>query len=71
MEENKIKKKRTLSVSTRKTHNPPNYVQSGRKTSVVIEKKTTKRWVDKKFQPRNTNFNKAKTSSIFSQKNQQ
>ncbi len=43
MEENKIKKKRTLSVSTRKTHNPPNYVQSGRKTSVVIEKKTTKR----------------------------
>ena len=39
MEEKKKKKKLTLSVSSKKTHNFSNYGQSRGKTSVVIEKK--------------------------------
>jgi len=43
MEEKKIKKKKlTLSVSFNKPHNVPRYTQERGKTSVVIEKKSSK-----------------------------
>ena len=69
MEEKKIKKKKlTLSVSSKIPHNIANYAPNRGKTSVVIEKKSPKRWGDKKFQTRNENFNKPKTSQDLSQK---
>ena len=61
MEEKKKKKKKlTLSVSSKTTHNVANYAQRSGKTSVVIEKKSPRRWGEKKFQPRSNNFNKPK-----------
>ena len=61
MEEKKTKKKKlTLSVSSKTLHNVSNYKQSKGKTSVVIEKKSTRRWGEKKFQSQN---NKPKTSA--------
>ena len=65
MEEKKKKKKLTLSVSSKKTHNFSNYGQSRGKTSVVIEKKTSRRWGERKFQTKDT-FNKPKDTSNFS-----
>ena len=66
MKETKIKKKKlTLSVSSKKSHSTPYYAQSRGKTSVVIEKKPQRRWGEKKFQPRNNNFNKPKPSDNF------
>jgi len=66
MEEKKIKKKKlTLSVSSSKLHNVPHYTQSKGKTSVVIEKKASRRWGEKKFQPRDNNFNKPKPTGTF------
>jgi len=63
MEEKKIKKKKlTLSVSTNKPHSVPNYRQSRGKTSVVIEKKSPKKWGEKKFQHRDSNFSKPKST---------
>ena len=64
MEEKKKKKKKlTLSVSSKTTHNVTNYAQRSGKTSVVIEKKSPRRWGEKKFQPRSNNFNKPKSTS--------
>mgnify|MGYP001266663914 CR=1 FL=1 len=69
MEEKKKKKKLTLSISSSKAHNVSNYAQSSGKTSVVIEKKPQRRWGEKKFQPRDSNFNKHKsTDSLASKK---
>jgi len=66
MEEKKTKKKKlTLSVSSNKPHKVPNYTQSKGKTSVVIEKKAPRRWGEKKFQPRDNNFNKPKPTGTF------
>ena len=66
MENEKTKKKKlTLSVSSKKTHNAPHYVQRGRKTTVVIEKKRVNKWGEKKFQPRNNNLQKPKPSGNF------
>jgi len=66
MEEKKKKKKKlTLSVSSKTTHNVTNYAQRSGKTSVVIEKKSPRRWGEKKFQPRSNNFNKPKSTSGF------
>ena len=66
MEKKKIKKKKlTLSVSSKKPHNVPHYAQSAGKTSVVIEKKPSRRWGEKKFQPRTSNYNKTKVSGNF------
>ena len=59
------KKKLTVNISSKKTHKTPHYVQSRRKTSVLIEKKTVRKWGEKKFQPRDNNFNKPKTSGNF------
>ena len=64
MEEKKKKKKKlTLRVSSKTTHNVTNYAQRSGKTSVVIEKKSPRRWGEKKFQPRSNNFNKPKPKS--------
>jgi len=65
MENKKIKKKLTLSISGTKPHSTPNYAQSRGKTSVVIEKKTGRKWGEKKFQQRDSNFNKSKSTSNF------
>ena len=65
MEEKKKKKKLTLSISSKKTHNFSNYGQSRGKTSVVIEKKTSRRWGERKFQTKDTS-NKPKDTSNFS-----
>ena len=66
MEEKKItKKKLTLSVSSKTLHNVPNYVKSRQKTSVLIEKKAPRRWGEKKFQSRDNNFNKSKSTANF------
>ena len=65
MENNKIKKKLTLSISGKKTHIVSHYAQSRGKTSVVIEKKTARKWGEKKFQPHYDNFNKSKSTSNF------
>ena len=65
MENKKIKKKLTLSISGKKTHSVPHYVPSRGKTSVVIEKKTARKWGEKKFQQRDNNFNKPKSTSNF------
>ena len=64
-EEKKKKKKLTLSGFSKKTHNAPNYAQSRGKTSVVIEKKAPKRWGERKFQSRDSNFNKPKFTGDF------
>jgi len=72
MEEKKIKKKLTLSVSTKKSHNAPNYAKSKGKTSVVIEKKPSRRWGERKFQTRDSNLSRPKpiapASSFVSKK---
>ena len=66
MEEEKIKKKKlTLSVSSKTLHNVPNYVKSRQKISVLIEKKAPRRWGEKKFQSRDNNFNKSKSTANF------
>ena len=65
MEEKKKKKKLTLSISSGKTHNVSNYARSSGKTSVVIEKKPQRRWGEKKFQSRDNNFSKPKSTNNF------
>ena len=60
--EEKKKKKLTLSVSSKTLHNVPNYVKSRQKTSVLIEKKAPRRWGEKKFQSRDNNFSKPKST---------
>ena len=66
MEEKKIKKKKlTLSVSSAKTHSTSHYAQRGQKKSVVIEKRGTKRWGEKKPQTRDNNFNKPQQRDKF------
>jgi hypothetical protein len=70
MEKKKIKKKLTLSISGTKIRSAPHYAKSRGKTSVVIEKKTTRKWGDKRLQSRGDNFNKSKsTSNFFPKKN--
>ena len=67
MEKKKKKKKLTLTVSSKKPHSVPHYVQniqSKGKTSVVIEKKSPRRWSEKKFQPKDS-FSKSKPTSDF------
>jgi len=57
------KKKLTLTVSSKKTHvKVPHYAHSKGKTSVVIEKKPSRKWGGKKFQS-NDSFSKPKLSS--------
>ena len=65
MEEKKIKKKKlTLSVSLKKPYNVSSYQHDRQKKSVVIEKKTTKRWNERKFYSRDNDFNKSKKNRV-------
>jgi len=69
MEEKKTKKKKlTLSVSSNKPHNVPQYSQHGGKTSVVIEKKSSKRWGEKKFQPQNNKYRSRSNENFIPKK---
>jgi len=64
--EKKIKKKKlTLSVSSNKPHKATQYTNTRGKTSVIIEKKSPKRWSGRKFQPRDKDFNKQKSTDSF------
>ena len=63
--EEKKKKKLTLSVSSKTSHNVPNYVKSRKKTSVLIEKKAPRRWGGKKFQSRDNNISKRESTDSF------
>ena len=63
-EKEKKKKKLTLSIGSKKSHIVSHYAQSKGKTSVLIEKKPSRRWGEKKFQPRN-DFNKSKSTDNF------
>ena len=69
--EEKKKKKLTLSVSSKTPHNVPNYVKSKQKTSVLIEKKAPRKWGEKRFQSRDNNFNKFKSTGSFVPKKNQ
>ena len=63
MEKKETKKKKlTLSVSTKTHHNAPTYTPGKGKTSVVIEKKSSRRWGEKKFQSRDNNFSRPKST---------
>jgi translation initiation factor IF-2 len=70
MEEKKIKKKKklTLSVSLKKPYNVSSYRPDKQKTSVVIEKKSTKRWGDKKSHHRDSAHQPKQTSNFTSNK---
>ena len=46
-------------------HNISRYRQSSGKTSVVVEQKPSRRWNERKFQPRDKDFNKSKLASDF------
>ena len=69
MEEKKRKKKLTLSGFSKKTHNIENYAEkrSG-KTSVVIKKKPSRRWGEKKFHSTSTNFTKPRSTGYSAPK---
>ena len=71
MEEKKRKKKLTLTISSSKPYNVPHYKREKGKTSVVVEKKPPRRWGEKKFQPRDNNFNKFKSTNDFASKKPQ
>ena len=65
MEEKKIKKKKlTLSVSSKKTYEAPRYTHTRNKTSVVIEKKVSRRGNDRKFYSRDNNLTNTKSEYI-------
>ena len=69
MEEKKTKKKKlTLSVSSKQSHKITHYAPARHKTSVVIEKKISKRWGEKKFQSRDSYSNKPKSTDNFAPK---
>ena len=68
VEEKKKKKKLTLSGVSIKAPSATSYAQSRGKTSVVIEKQPQRRWGEKKFQPRGSNFNKPKPDTTVTPK---
>ena len=67
MEEKKKKKKLTLTSSSKKPHSSSYFSQIKGKTSVLIEKKSPRRFSEKKFQSKD-NFNKPKSTSGFGDK---
>jgi len=58
MVEKKIKKKLTLTISSKKTFSTPSYIPSSNKKSVVIEKKISRTRGARKFYGRNDKVNK-------------
>jgi len=65
---NKTKKKLTLSVSSNRTLNAPDFSKSKGKTSVVIEKKPPRRWGDRKNITQRNNLTKTPTNFTPSKK---
>ena len=66
MDEKEIKKKkRTLTITSGKPHNVPNYVQSSHKKSFVVEKKISRKKTDKRFQHRTENNEKFHSKPKF------
>jgi len=69
MEENKTKKKKlTLSVSSKKSYEAPRYTHTKNKTSVVIEKKVSRKGIEKRFYNRDNNLNKSKFGQPYRSK---
>ena len=69
VEKKEKKKKLTLSVSTSKPYSP-SFRQTGKKKSVIIEKKPQRRGTERRFSDKNENINKIKTkTSDFKTKN--
>ena len=69
MEEKKRKKKKlTLTASPKKSINVPYYTQNKQKTSVVIEKKISRKKHDRRFYTRNENVNKVTSDTSYKQK---
>ena len=62
MVEKKIKKKLTLTISSKKSFSTPTYTTSGNKKSVVIEKKVSGTRSARRFYGRNDNVNKSISS---------
>ena len=62
----KKKKKLTLTVSSAKPHSGSHFPQSKGKTSVVIEKKSPRKWSEKKTQSREGYKKPSFTFSIMS-----
>tara|TARA_B100000686_G_scaffold289586_1_gene316360 strand:+ start:251 stop:2482 length:2232 start_codon:yes stop_codon:yes gene_type:complete len=65
MDEKKSKKKITLTVSSKKPIKVSNYLSSRQTKSVIIEKKFPRKWAEKKFQPKGSNFNDQKSNDDF------
>jgi len=63
MKENETKKKRTLTISSKKTHSFSNYNPRSHKKSFVIEKKISRKKNEKNFFNKNINQNKTPSSS--------
>jgi hypothetical protein len=63
MEEKKTKKKLTLSVSSKKPVNVSNYLSNKKTKSVIIEKKPSRRWGEKKSPTRENNFSDRKSNN--------
>ena len=56
MKEKDKKKKLTLSVSAKKSYEAPRYTHTKNKTSVVIEKKVSRRGTERKFYNKDYNL---------------
>ena len=65
-EKNKKKKKLTLTVSSNKPFNVPQYTRSSQKKSVVIEKRHSRKKFEKKYSGKN--FNEGVSKPNFSNK---
>ena len=59
MVEKKIKKKLTLTISSKKTFSTPTYTPASNKKSVIVEKKISRTRSPKRFYNRNENVNKS------------
>ena len=68
MEEKKTKKKLTLTVSSKKPVNVSNYLPNKKTKSVIIEKKPTRRWGEKKFQTKESNVGTNKSNDYSASK---
>ena len=62
VEKKEKKKKLTLSVSTSKPYSP-SFRQTGKKKSVIIEKRSQRRGTERRFTEKNDNINRAKNEN--------
>ena len=62
MKEKETKKKRTLTISSNKTHSISNYSSGSGKKSFVVEKKISRKKNDRGFFNKNTNPNRSSTT---------